>query len=83
MHIQVRLAEPFWRVVGQRDLELELDENSLMSDLLALLICKFPELKREMAQAQPHTFIGEQEINPDTALHDGAQVHIVWPIAGG
>jgi len=83
MRIHVRLAEPFWRAVGQRDLDLEIENNAAVSDLLALLQDRFPALVNEMAQAQPHFFIAEQEANPETSLQDGARVHIVWPVAGG
>ncbi|HLA97846.1 MAG TPA: MoaD/ThiS family protein [Anaerolineales bacterium] len=83
MRIHVRLAEPFWRTVGQRDLELELEDSAAISDLLAVLQGRFPALVEEMAQAQPHFFIDEQESGPETPLQDGARLHIVWPVAGG
>ena len=44
MRIHVRLAEPFWRTVGQRDLELELEDSAAISDLLAVLQGRFPAL---------------------------------------
>lgn len=83
MRVNVRLAEPFWRSVGQRDLELEIKEHARVRDLLDLLEGKFPALAQEMARAQPYIFIDEQEAAHETNLQDGARVHIVWPVAGG
>lgn len=83
MRVQVRLAEPYWRVVGQRDLELALEENALVADLLATLQREFPALAREMAEASPHIFIADMEADLQTPLEDGDLVHLVWPVAGG
>lgn len=83
MRIHVRLAEPFWRTVGQRELSLELKERAQVTDLLALLRQRYPALGREMDEIIPHIFIGEEEASPQTPLTEGARVHLVWPVAGG
>ena len=83
MHVYVRLAEPFWRAVGRRDLDLELAPDSRVSDLLALLRRRHPELARELDEAPPTIFIGDREAHEHTVLCEGSRVHLVWPVAGG
>ena len=83
MHITVRLAEPFWRTVGQRDLRLELDDHARIEDLLAHLRRSFPALAEELDAIPPHIFRGEEEADMQTPLSDGDHIHLVWPIAGG
>ena len=83
MQVHVRLAEPFWRAVGQRRLQMEVGLNARVSDLLALLCSQFPALETELAEASPHIFVGDAEASMDTGLKEGDNVHLVWPIAGG
>src|SRR3972149_3862074 len=83
LKIHVRLAEPFWRAVGLRDLEMELNPASRADDLLVALREQYPSLGIEFDQTPPHIFIGEVEAPRDSLLTDGAHVHLVWPIAGG
>ena len=83
MQITVRLAEPFWRAVGLRDIGMTLPPGSRADDLLVALRDKFPTLGVEFDQSPPHIFIGDVEAPRDTLLADGARVHLVWPIAGG
>ena len=81
--VHIRLAEPFWRIVGQRELELELKQPSQVSDLLALLFQRYPKLEEALTEAEAHIFLGDEEVDLQAQLTDGAQVHLVWPIAGG
>lgn len=83
MNIHVRLAEPFWRAVGQRDIEVTLGPAPRADDLLAALREQYPALGSEFDQTPPHIFIGDAEAPHDSLLTDGARVHLVWPIAGG
>jgi len=83
MLIYVRLAEPFWRAVGRRDLELDLNDSTRIADLLGLLQAQYPALEQEMVEAPPQIFIDEAETSPDTLLTEGARVHLVWAVAGG
>ena len=83
MHVHVRLAEPFWRSVGERELSLDLDEGARVSDLLDLLTCRYASLKREFEEAHPHVFLGEEEVEVNAPLVEGCWVHLVWPLAGG
>ena len=83
MKINVRLAEPFWRAVGLREIEMTMNPASRADDLLAALREQYPTLGMEFDQTPPHIFIGDVEAPRDTLLMDGARVHLVWPIAGG
>ncbi len=83
MRVRVRLGEPFWRAVGQRDLEVNLPQGSTLADLLTHLRRAYPALDAELAEAPPMLFLGEQEAAPDALLHDRDQVHLLWPVAGG
>ena len=83
MQIHIRFAEPFWRAVGLREIEMDINPASRADDLLAALREQYPTLGMEFDQTPPHIFIGEVEASRDTLLTDGARVHLVWPIAGG
>lgn len=81
--ISVRFAEPFWRAVGFREIEMIMKPASRADELLAALRKQYPILGIEFDQTPPHVFIGDVEAPGDTLLTDGAQIHLVWPIAGG
>lgn len=83
IRIHVRLAEPFWRVVGERELEIRLPAGSTVDSLINQLIELYPDLDEEFRQAPPLVFIGDSEVDQETHLEEGANVHLVWPIAGG
>ncbi len=83
MLIRIRLAEPFWKHVGKRDLELDFPNGARVSDLLARLRTDYPALASEMDQSPPHIFIDDVESNPASFLTESGRVHLVWPVAGG
>lgn len=83
MNVHIRLAEPFWRSVGLRDLDLTLPPASRVDDLLSALRERYPRLSLDFDQCPPNIFIGEDEAQNDAALEDGARVHFVYPVAGG
>jgi len=81
--VHVRFAEPFWRAVGLREIEMTMNPASRADDLLIALREQYPSLGMEFDQIPPHIFIGDVEAPRDSLLTDGARVHLVWPIAGG
>ena len=83
MRIHIRLAEPFWRAVGLREIEMNLNPVSHVDDLLIALREQYPSLSLEFDQTPPHIFIGDVEASHDSLLTENSQVHLVWPIAGG
>lgn len=83
MRVHVRLGEPFWRVVGQREVTVELPAGSRLADLLAHLRQAYPALDAELVEAPPLLFRGDEEAAPDDPLAPDDRVHLLWPIAGG
>ncbi|MFQ5433879.1 MAG: MoaD/ThiS family protein [Anaerolineae bacterium] len=83
MLVHVRLAEPFWRAVGERRIAVELVDGARVGDLLDQLCARYPALSRELEEAAPLIFVGEKEAEAGTILTEGSHVHLVWPIAGG
>ena len=83
IQIHVRLAEPFWRVIGERELELTLAADATVAGLLGRLGELYPDLVSELRQTPPHVFVGDTEADSEARLIDGDRVHLVWPIAGG
>ncbi|MDP2776906.1 MAG: MoaD/ThiS family protein [Anaerolineales bacterium] len=83
MKVYVRLAEPFWRAVGLRELVMTMNPASRVDDLLVALREQYPSLGVEFDQTSPHIFIGDVEASRDSLLNEDARVHLVWPIAGG
>ena len=83
MHIHIRLAEPFWRTIDQREITMKLDTGSTLSDLLIELRQRFPTLAREMDETHPSIIVGDIEADVNLQLQDNMMLHFVWPIAGG
>ncbi|MDO8754967.1 MAG: MoaD/ThiS family protein [Anaerolineales bacterium] len=83
MKVYVRLAEPFWRAIGLREIEMDINPASRLDDLLVALREQYPSLGIEFDQTPPHIFIGDVEASRDSLLNEDARVHLVWPIAGG
>jgi hypothetical protein len=81
--IYIRLAEPFWRAVGLREIEMNMNPASRVDDLLVALREQYPSLNLEFDQTPPHIFIGDAEASHDSVLNEDARVHLVWPLAGG
>ena len=85
MKITVRLGEPFWRTVGQRNIELTLDNGATVADALASLRRAHPALADELNsdEAEPALFMEDEIAKPELPLTDGAKLYLVWPVSGG
>jgi molybdopterin converting factor small subunit len=83
MKINARLAEPFWRSVGQRDLTLEIDAGARVSDVIERLRATYPGLAKELDISPPLIFVEEHEASLETLLVDGNRIYLMWPVAGG
>ncbi|MBW8012375.1 MAG: MoaD/ThiS family protein [Chloroflexi bacterium] len=83
MQVRVRFAEPFWRSIGEREIEIELDSNTLVGDLIGLLTQRYSSLGQEFNEAPPVIFLGDEEVDRETFLTEDCQIHFVWPLAGG
>ncbi len=83
MQIQIRLAEPFWRTIGKRNLSVEIKNEATVSDLLTELRQKFPTLGLEMDETPPLIITNNDEASDDLILEEDMLLHFIWPIAGG
>lgn len=83
MVIHIRLSEPYWRTVGQRDLDLEMENGKSVNDLVSALCGHNEGLAQEMEEAPPVIFVNEVEASMEAKLFHDSHVHLVWPIAGG
>jgi molybdopterin converting factor small subunit len=83
MKVNLRLGEPFWRAVGERNLAVELPDGATVGDLLALLAGRYPALAAEMEEAAPQVVVGDEVACTAVTLANDAAVYLLWPIAGG
>jgi molybdopterin converting factor small subunit len=85
MKITVRLGEPFWRALGERQIVLALSPDATISEALKILWRRCPALAAELNSigAQPALFLNDEVGQPDSRLRDGSTLHILWPVSGG
>ena len=85
MKVTVRLGEPFWRTVGAREVEIDLNDGATVADALNALGQRYPALAAELdgAEARPALFVNDDEAQPDSQVFDAATVFILWPVSGG
>jgi molybdopterin converting factor small subunit len=83
MVIHIRLSEPYWRTVGQRNFDLEMEDGKSVNDLVSAMCNHSKGLAQELEEAPPVIFVDEVEASMETELSNGSNVHMVWPIAGG
>jgi molybdopterin converting factor small subunit len=83
MFVHIRLSEPYWRTVGQRNFDLEMEDGNRVNDLVSALCNRSKGLAQELEEAPPVIFIDEVEASMETELSHDSHVHLVWPIAGG
>lgn len=83
MQVNIRLGEPFWRSVGERDLLMTIQPQSTLAALIAELCRRYPALTEDLIEAPPVYFIDDSEVDVNAPVTDGCRVHLVWPITGG
>lgn len=91
--IRVKMGEPLWRAVGERELTIQLTEpNVTIADVL-LVLCERPGFREAY---EPHAdgegpqyvlFLNERALPTSAATvtrcADGDTLRIILPIAGG
>lgn len=84
MRVTVRLGEPFWRAVGQRETTLALETGATAERALAVLTQRYPALAPELnnGEAHPALFINDESASSNSLLTDGATLYVVWPVSG-
>jgi molybdopterin converting factor small subunit len=83
MQVTIRFGEPFWRVIGQRNLAVEIEPGESVNSLLTQLCEEYPDLTKEFSDAPPSIFVNEEPAQDDSVLTDGAHIHLVWAVSGG
>lgn len=93
MNIQVRLDEPAWRLVGQKNLDLHLEgESPTVADLIGELAARFEgleaELRGQTGDFVPYSlFLNDEQVRWNDVDHqrvrDGDRLRVILPIAGG
>lgn len=85
MKIDVRLGEPFWRQIGEKQVSLELQTGDSIRDMINELVAQFPVLQEYLNQAEvpPTVFLNDEIVQMDTSLHEGDCPTLMWAISGG
>ena len=93
MEILVRLDEPAWRLVGQRDWAVHLEgETGTVADVIGALTQRFAgldaELRGQTGDFVPYTlFLNDEVVRWKDIDHarvkDGDRLRVILPIAGG
>ncbi len=83
MKITVRLGEPFWRALGERQTVVALSPGATVSEALKILWRRCPGLSAEWnpAEAKPALFLDDEVAQPDSRLRAGSTLHILWPVS--
>jgi molybdopterin converting factor subunit 1 len=81
MRVRVRLFARLREIVGDGEVESELNEGATVGDLLKALHAEYPRL----ADVTPRTIISvnREFATPDSLLGDGDEVAIFPPVSGG
>jgi hypothetical protein len=85
MIITFCLGEPFWRRVGQREVQAQVDPPATVAQALAVLAGAYPALGADLAEAGGAlaVFLDEAAAEPARPVPDGARLHLLWAVSGG
>jgi molybdopterin converting factor small subunit len=85
MKIDVKLGEPFWRQIGQKQISLELHTGALVQDLINELVVLYPALQDYLSKEEvpPIVVLKDEIVEMDTSLHEGDRPTLMWAISGG
>lgn len=93
MVVQIKMGDPLWKVVGQREIELELANGATVADALARLQTAYPGFGSALETGGirlgvPFNFFVNRKLVKDRDLgrHQlkvGDTLHILAPIVGG
>jgi len=93
MEIFIRLDEPAWRLVGQKELKVRLDgETGTVADVIDELTKHFAgleaELRGQTGDFVPYSlFLNDEPVRwkdiESARVKDGDRLRVILPIAGG
>ncbi|TML99333.1 MAG: MoaD/ThiS family protein [Actinobacteria bacterium] len=81
MQVRVRLVAGLSQLAGRPRLELRLEDGATVDDLLRQLGDAHPTLKPGLPSALP--VVAGSHARRDQPLHDGDEVSLLSPVAGG
>lgn len=81
VRVQVKLFAAAREIVGQRELSLDLEEGSTVSDLMEHFFVRYPRL-REMAGSLLLA-VNREFSEPTAKLREGDEVGVIPPVSGG
>lgn len=81
MQIQIRLFAMHRERLGTDRLTLELPVGARVSDLIAALVARSPDV--ETIGSAARVAVNREYATPATILHDGDEVALIPPVAGG
>ena len=81
MKVSLRLFAGLHDVVGQRSVELEIEEGARVSDLRLRLASAYPAVAPHLETVV--FAVADEYVNTDAALHEGDEISLIPPVSGG
>lgn len=81
MTVKVLLFAAARDLLGQCELEIELDQGSTVADLRASLVETCPEIEDLLLSS--NWSVNQKYVNDDQSLTDGCEVGLIVPVSGG
>jgi molybdopterin converting factor small subunit len=81
LRIRCRLFARYAEVVGREEVVLELPPDAVVADAVAALRARVPG--GELLPARPLVAVNLQQVLPGDRLHDGDELALLPPLAGG
>jgi len=85
VRVTVRLGEPFWRTLGERETVVALRPEGTAREALAFLSRRCPALAVQWSEAEtkPVLLLDGEVAEFDRRLTEGSTLHVLWPVSGG
>ncbi len=85
MKIVVKLGEPLWREIGEKQVTLDLQLDATIEDLISELADQYPALQEFLDQAEipPTVFLADELVNCETKLKERDSPTLIWAVSGG
>ena len=85
MKIVVKLGEPLWPEIGEKQVILDLQTGATIEDLISKLADHYPALREFLNQAEipPTVFLADELVSWETKLKQGDSPTLIWAVSGG
>ena len=79
MKVTVKFFARYREIVGESEIEVEIDNGANVASLIAKLVEKYPDFPTD-----PHmAAVNAEYVEPDTILHAGDEAAFFPPFSGG